>query len=224
MSKILFLHGAIGSSSQLSKVYSRFENALTFDFPGHGKQKLPTEFSIELFSKAVIDFIDKNEIKKVSIFGYSMGGYVGLYLAKNFPNRIEKVFCHGTKLIWNEESALKETRLLDPKLIEEKVPQFATHLETIHGEHWPLVLIKTASMLQEMGKNPPLNERDFQAITCPVLISLGDQDKTANLKDSVDCLPYFQKVNFSVLPNTPHPLEKTDCNRLVEIAANFFED
>jgi hypothetical protein len=39
----------------------------------------------------------------------------------------------------------------------------------------------------------------------------------------------FQKFivdlkNFSVLPNTPHPLEKTDYNRLVEIAATFFED
>ena len=224
MSTILFLHGAIGSSNQLSKIYSRFENSITFNFPGHGNTKLPTEFSIELFSKAVIDFLDKNELKKVSIFGYSMGGYVGLYLAKNFPNRIEKVFCHGTKLLWDEESAWKETKLLDPKLIEEKVPQFASHLETIHGENWPLVLMKTASMLQEMGKNPLLDAKDFQTIHCPVLISLGDQDKTANLKDSVACLPFFQKVNFSVLPNTPHPLEKTDCNRLVEIAATFFED
>jgi hypothetical protein len=73
--------------------------------------------------------------------------------------------------------------LLNPKLIEEKVPQFASHLETIHGENWPEVLMKTASMLQEMGKNPPLDDKDFQTITCPVLISLGDQDKTANLKE-----------------------------------------
>jgi pimeloyl-ACP methyl ester carboxylesterase len=224
MSTILFLHRTIGSSNQLSKIYNRFENSITFNFPGHGNTKIPTEFSIELFSKAVIDLLDKNELKKVSIFGYSMGGYVGLYLAVNFPNRIEKVFCHGTKLLWNEESAWREMKLLDPKLIEEKVPQFASHLETIHGDNWPLVLTKTTSMLQEMGKNPPLDVKDFQTITCPILISLGDQDKTANLEDSVVCLSFFQKVSFSVLPNTPHPLEKTDCNRLVEIAATFFED
>ena len=224
MSTILFLHGAIGSSNQLSKIYNRFENSITFNFPGHGNTKIPTEFSIELFSKAVIDLLDKNQLKKVSIFGYSMGGYVGLYLAVNYSNRIEKVFCHGTKLLWNEESAWREMKLLDPKLIEEKVPQFASHLETIHGDNWPLVLTKTTSMLQEMGKNPPLDVKDFQTITCPILISLGDQDKTANLEDSVVCLSFFQKVSFSVLPNTPHPLEKTDCNRLVEIAATFFED
>jgi pimeloyl-ACP methyl ester carboxylesterase len=224
MSTILFLHGAIGSSNQLSKIYNRFENSITFNFPGHGNTKIPTEFSIELFSKAVIDLLDKNQLKKVSIFGYSMGGYVGLYLAVNYSNRIEKVFCHGTKLLWNEESAWREMKLLDPKLIEEKAPQFASHLETIHGDNWPLVLTKTTSMLQEMGKNPPLDVKDFQTITCPILISLGDQDKTANLEDSVVCLSFFQKVSFSVLPNTPHPLEKTDCNRLVEIAATFFED
>ncbi len=224
MSTILFLHGAIGSSNQLSKIYNRFENSITFNFPGHGNTKIPTEFSIELFSKAVIDLLDKNELKKVSIFGYSMGGYVGLYLAVNYSNRIEKVFCHGTKLLWNEESAWREMKLLDPKLIEEKAPQFASHLDTIHGDNWPLVLTKTTSMLQEMGKNPPLDVKDFQTITCPILISLGDQDKTANLEDSVVCLSFFQKVSFSVLPNTPHPLEKTDCNRLVEIAATFFED
>lgn len=188
MSTILFLHGAIGSSNQLSKIYNRFENSITFNFPGHGNTKIPTEFSIELFSKAVIDLLDKNELKKVSIFGYSMGGYVGLYLAVNYSNRIEKVFCHGTKLLWNEESAWREMKLLDPKLIEEKAPQFASHLDTIHGDNWPLVLTKTTSMLQEMGKNPPLDVKDFQTITCPILISLGDQDKTANLEDSVVCL------------------------------------
>jgi len=224
MSTILFLHGAIGTSKQLSKISSRFENSLSFDFPGHGNTKQPNEFSIELFAQAVIEFLDKNELKKVVVFGYSMGGYVGLYLAKHFPNRIEKIICHGTKLIWDEENALKETKLLDPQKIEEKVPQFASHLETIHGENWAQVLLKTAAMLQKMGTNPPLHLQDFQLITCPVLISLGDKDTTANLEESVKCYTLLQKGSFSVLPNTSHPLEKTDCNRLVEIASDFFED
>jgi pimeloyl-ACP methyl ester carboxylesterase len=224
MNPILFLHGAIGTTNQLTKISSRFENSLTINFPGHGNTKLPSEFSIELFSKAVIDFLDKKEIKKVKIFGYSMGGYVGLFLAKHFPDRVEKVLCHGTKLFWNEESAWKETKLLNPQLIEEKVPQFASHLESIHGEKWTDVLLKTAKMLQNMGSNPPLDEKDFQQINCPVLISLGDKDATANLEDSARCFGLMQQASFSVLPNTPHPLEKTDCNRLVEIAATFFED
>jgi pimeloyl-ACP methyl ester carboxylesterase len=67
MSTLLFLHGAIGSSNQLSKIFNRFENSLTFNFPGHGKTKLPAEFSIELFSQAVIDFLDKKELKKFGV-------------------------------------------------------------------------------------------------------------------------------------------------------------
>jgi len=223
MSTLLFLHGAIGTSKQLTKIASSFESSLTFDFPGHGKTDLPAAFSIPFFASAVIDFLDKNEIKKVSIFGYSMGGYVGLYLAKNFPQRIEKVFCHGTKLLWSLESAQKETKLLNPQVIQEKVPQFAIHLETLHGKKWQHVLLKTASMLNEMGSNPPLNEQDFQQISCPIMISLGDRDTTANLEDSAKCYCFFPKASFSVLPNTPHPLEKTDIKRLTEIAHDFFE-
>ena len=39
----------------------------------------------------------------------------------------------------------------------------------------------------------------------------------------------FQKFivnlkSFSLTPNTPNPLEKTDFNRLVEIATTFFEE
>ena len=73
-------------------------------------------------------------------------------------------------------------------------------------------------------ENQNQNEKDFQQINCPVLISLGDKDATANLEDSARCFGLMQQASFSVLPNTPHPLEKTDCNRLVEIAATFFED
>lgn len=90
MKNLLLLHGAIGSKSQFDSIKVELGNdfnVFTFNFPGHGGEVIPDGgFSIEMFAETVVDFLDSNSLDKVSIFGYSMGGYVGMYLAKNFRN------------------------------------------------------------------------------------------------------------------------------------------
>ena len=49
-----------------------------------------------------------------------MGGYVGMYLAKNHSNRIEKLITLATKFKWNKIIAEKEIDLLNAETIAEK--------------------------------------------------------------------------------------------------------
>ncbi|MBO9573200.1 MAG: alpha/beta fold hydrolase, partial [Chitinophagaceae bacterium] len=133
---LLMLHGAIGASSQLQHIAGllspKYEIHL-FDFPGHGGKGLNEEnFSIELFANAVVSFLEEQKIKQVNIFGYSMGGYVALYLARHHPELINKIITLGTKFHWNKETAANEVKMLDPEKIAVKVPSFAKALETLH--------------------------------------------------------------------------------------------
>jgi len=163
MQKLLLLHGALGCSAGFDPL--KIELASTcechsLDFKGHGGSEVPESFTIEKFAGEVLAYLNANAIEKIFIFGYSMGGYVGLYLAAYFPDRVEKLFTLATKLRWNPEIAAKETAFLIPKVVMEKIPKYAAALQSLHGDQWESLMEKTATMLLELGKNPAISVED----------------------------------------------------------------
>src|SRR4051812_19560592 len=103
---LLILHGAIGSAKQfdsLAKKLGETFTVYTLDFSGHGGKPLPVHFSTAGFAREVLSWMDSKNIARINIFGYSMGGYVGLYLARHHPEKVEKLFTLATKLNWNAE-------------------------------------------------------------------------------------------------------------------------
>jgi len=226
MGNLLLLHGAIGSIDQfnsLSKELSLEFLTYTFNFPGHGGEPIPQSgFSIQLFAEATLAFMDKNKLEKVSIFGYSMGGYVALYLAKYFPERIEKVITLATKFHWDELTAQKEVRMLDADKIEVKLPTFAIELQKRHAPvDWRSVLNHTSEMLLEMGKDNPLKPEDYSTINTPALILLGDNDKMVTLEETIAVNELLPNSRLEILANTSHPLEQVDTVLLSSYIRDF---
>ena len=122
---LLLLHGALGSKSQFSSLISLLEETFqihTLDFEGHGSSPLRDRaFRDQHFAEDVLDYLKKNSLQSVDVFGYSMGGHVGLYLAKNHPERIHRIFTLATKYLWTPEIADREARYLDAERIVKKV-------------------------------------------------------------------------------------------------------
>jgi pimeloyl-ACP methyl ester carboxylesterase len=224
---IILLHGAVGSARQVEPLFSFLPGEFqvhALNLPGHGGLAIPSEpYSFPLFAQSVLDYINKKRIEKVSLFGYSMGGYVSLYLAANYPEHIDKVFTLGTKLNWNSEFAEKEVSMLNPEKISEKVPAFAKSLEQTHSpQDWKIVLRKTSELLLNLGRQPALTERDFASIKLPVTISLGELDKMATVEESKDVVKHLQNGRYLQLDATPHPFEKVNHQILAEQMAGFF--
>lgn len=224
---LLLLHGAIGASSQLQplaeKLFATFEVHL-FDFPGHGGKLLPEEpFSIKLFSEAALNYIQTNNLQQPSIFGYSMGGYVAMYLAKYHSNLVGKIATLGTKFHWDEVTAAKETKMLDAATITAKVPAFAAALKQLHApNNWEEVLQRTATMLTEMGSNNPLELEDYTSINNASLVMLGDRDKMITLEETVNVYKSLPNAQMAVLPRTPHPIEQTDVEMITYFLKRFY--
>src|ERR1051326_9543575 len=85
---LLLLHGAIGSKVQLEPLASLLGDKYSvhsMNFSGHGGEPLPEQFSIAGFANDVLSYLEGNNLPRVNIFGYSMGGYVALYLARHYP-------------------------------------------------------------------------------------------------------------------------------------------
>ncbi len=217
--KLLILHGTAGSKQRFDAIVASLEvnfDIFRMNFSGHGGEVMPEEpFSIEMFTKDVIQFLNKNELRQINIFGYSMGGFVALYLASHFPDRVAKIFTLGTKFNWNKETVKQEIKLLDPDTIEEKLPQYAEELKLIHQPNdWKDVIKKTAEMLSQMGKKNPLTDADLTSLEIPVLIGMGDRDNLVIIEESVFSYRLLKKGQLLIIPDTPHPIHNVNVETL----------
>ncbi len=226
METLLLLHGAIGDASQLQPLAARLSDKYdvrTLDFSGHGEApftKLP--FSMQLFAEDVLGYMQQQGIDQVSIFGYSMGGYVGMYLAKHHPDKIKKIITLATKFHWDNEIAAREIQMLNPEKIEQKLPAFAATLRERHlANDWKEVLKKTADMMVELGADNVLKPADYGSITTPSLLLLGDRDKMVSLDETLATYKALPLAQLGILPATPHPIEQVNIETLVFFVKQF---
>lgn len=227
MQKLLLLHGALGSTKQLFPLYEQLRNDFEIyllNFTGHGGEEIPAEpFSIKLFSQDIMKFLEKGKMESISIFGYSMGGYAALYLARHYPYLVDKVFTFATKFDWSEETAKKETKMLDPQKIEEKVPKFAEELKRRHEpQDWKIVLQKTSEMMLNLGKEKELSTDDIKKIKHNVLVGVGDKDNMVTIEETLCAYQNLPAGNLLIMPGVLHPVEKMPVIRLANEVRSFF--
>ena len=221
----MLLHGALGAASMTEPLAGRLNGNFEvhiLNFSGHGGAPFADRFGIEQFTHEVLDFLDKNSFEKVDIFGYSMGGYVALNLARLYPERVGKIVTLATKFDWTPEGAVRESKMLDPEKIEAKIPAFAKLLRERHAPNdWKVLLHKTAEMMLTLGQQALLTPAVLSQIQHPALICLGDADQMVSLDETTQAAEALSNGHLRVLEQTPHPLEKVDLDALAAIIRSF---
>jgi len=219
----ILLHGALGASSQFNSLVKVLETKETivhcFDFSGHGGKAFSANgFGIEVFAEELEHFLIEEKIEKANVFGYSMGGYVALWLAHQHPKYFKSISTLGTKFDWSPESASKEVKMLNPEKLLEKIPAFAEALQQRHQPNdWKLLMHKTAEMMLALGNKPLLTKEVLQKIETPVLLCQGDQDNMADITYTKQVADYLPKGKFKSLVNTPHPFEKVELEKITSL-------
>jgi len=217
---LLLLHGAISCRKQFNDLIPLLKEQFdvhAFDFPGHGGTAIPGTYSIPDFAAAVLGYMDEQKIQQASVFGYSMGGYAGLFLAAYHPGRIRKVFTLATKFNWTPETAAKESAMLNPEKILNKVPSFAERLEEMHApQDWKIVLNKTVGLLHNLGQAPTLTAEVLGKIKSPVTIGIGALDKMVSVEESGWAAAQIKNAKLLLLPETEHSFEKVNLRLLAE--------
>lgn len=226
MHSLLLLHGALGSKEQFTQLEESLSGKFkthSLSFSGHGRALSHHHaFTIQNFAHEVLDWMNANYIQQVDIFGYSMGGYVALWLARFYPDRVGKIFTLGTKLVWNEAEAEKEIKMLNAEKIAEKVPAFAQALAQRHGEHeWKSVLSKTALMMHDLA-HTHLKEQDFIKIHSNVLLARGGKDNMVSFEETEFVHRLISGSQFKILNEVPHPIEQVPLALLQSEIEAFF--
>ncbi|MBF9141194.1 alpha/beta fold hydrolase [Hymenobacter properus] len=224
---LLLLHGALGSPATLeplAELLAADFTVKTFAFAGHGGREVhPETFALPQFAQEVLAFLQAHETGPAHVFGYSMGGYAALLAARQEPARFAGITTLGTKLDWSPESAAAETRFLDPEKMQAKVPAFAEQLRQRHAPaDWTAVVRATASLMTAAGAQPPLAAADFAALHVPVQVLMGDGDLTPERGDaSRQLAEQLPQMQYAVLPNTPHPIERVNIPDLANRIRTF---
>jgi 3-oxoadipate enol-lactonase len=112
--RLLVLAGSLGSTlemwePQLPALGERFR-VVRFDHPGHGGSPLLYVRSVEGIAAEVVRLLDELGLERASFCGLSLGGAVGMRLALDAPERIDRlVLCctsmrFATPEFWEERA------------------------------------------------------------------------------------------------------------------------
>jgi 3-oxoadipate enol-lactonase len=93
---VVVLSSSLGTTSelwreQLPSLAERFR-VLTYDHPGHGSSPVPERpCTVESLAQGLLGLLDELRVERVSLCGVSLGAMVGMALALDAPERVERL-------------------------------------------------------------------------------------------------------------------------------------
>lgn len=120
-SVIVLLHGYMESLdiwSEISESLQTTHRVISIDLPGHGISEVKHEIhTMKFLSDSVALLLENLSISKCCMVGHSMGGYVALQFAKDYPQLLDSiVLLHSSPFEDTPERA--KLRLREIELIE----------------------------------------------------------------------------------------------------------
>ena len=107
--KLILIHGVGGHAEAYSRNLQRLGeryHAIAIDLLWHGLSSKPpfTPDMVPQYAQQYLDLLDDLGVEKASIEGESLGGWVALWTALHYPDRVERVILNTTAGIrWNRD-------------------------------------------------------------------------------------------------------------------------
>jgi pimeloyl-ACP methyl ester carboxylesterase len=224
---IVVLHGANGSAREVELLAAPLRahgRVLVPDLPGHGGRELPDRLSIQGSARDVLALLDREKVERAVIVGYSLGGYVGLYLAARHPGRIQAVCAVATKFVFDPETIKYWTYLAQPERLERPGNPRAGELLASHGPHWKSVAIANATFFGDLGRESPLAEADFRAIERPVLLVSSNRDAVVKWEETLAMGKVIPGARLVMFYGLAHPLRNVPVTRVCEAIGQWIHE
>lgn len=174
------LHGSNGCAADVWPLATALRHAAPVFVPdliGHGGRPVSGLPELKATAADVIAQLDARGYDKVFFVGYSLGGTLGLYVARHYPDRVMGVASIATKFIITQEVIDKWVYLIDPERLGRPGNPRQFELERIHfPQAWREVARANRAMFLKLLDAPPLSDDDLAAITCPTLTLNGSED------------------------------------------------
>ena len=225
---LLLLPGLLGSVSRqwrsfIAPLAADYRLVLV-DLRGHGRSEneqldlLPDQMIQDL-----LGLLDSINATSVHVAGYDMGGYLGLMLALHQPDRVKTLQMLATKFYWNPAAVSSMREQLNPELIVEKTPNYASRLVEEHGAaRWRQLVRQTGDFVAYVG-DQGLTEDMIKTAQGPVLVGVGDRDELVPVQEAFLLSRTLPNAALVVLPQVRHPFQSINLNPLLPVMQDFHQ-
>jgi 3-oxoadipate enol-lactonase len=198
---VLVLSNSLGTTQelwakQLPALAERFR-VLTYDHPGHGVSDLPQEQpTVESLTSSLVTLLDELGFERVSLCGVSLGGMVGMTLALQEPERVDRLVLACTSAYvgppegWTERARIVRTRGMEavadtvigrwftPELQDEE-PQTMARFRAMLAATPPEGYARCCEALGAWDARERVS-----AIAVPVLVVAGEDDPAISVEQA----------------------------------------
>ena len=239
---LVLLHGFCEDSTMwadLVPLLSKKYNVLTIDLSGFGQSDLLVETSIAAMARAVYAVWQHEKLDSGVLIGHSMGGYVGLELARQYPACLLGLgLLHSHPFTDSEEkinNRRKTIRFVKRHGIAPFAGQFVRNLfptafvleqkglieELIHQtslQHSDAVVAASNAMITRQDQTALLQQVPF-----PVLMIVGTADKAIALENSLAQLSLPATASIHILEGVGHMAQLEAPAETLEIIVDFLD-
>jgi pimeloyl-ACP methyl ester carboxylesterase len=165
---VLLLHGNSMSVSSFSKQIpelSKHFHVISMDSRGQGNSSNNgSKITYEIMAEDVNAFMNKLELKKVNILGWSDGGNIGLILSMKHPDKVKKLATMGANL-FNDNTS-----------VQEKINNDLRKQRKVYVDKDAEANKFQIEMIDLLLNEPKINPEELSAIKCKSLIMAGSKD------------------------------------------------
>lgn len=200
---VILLHGGFGNADWWGfevPLLSKTHQVIAVDSRGHGRSTMSDQpFNYRLMATDVLQLMDKLQIKKASVVGWSDGGIIGLVLAMEHPDRINKLFTYGTNYNKSGEK--------DEPMDSVMATRFMTKVKTDYHRLSPTPdgFLKLRTALGKMySTEPDLAVAQLNTIKAPTVIACGEYEQFYKREHFKELARLIPGAKFVMLPNVSH--------------------
>ena len=189
---------------------------ILIDKRGHGKSGKPynpEDYLQEKLTSDIIAVMDELQVDKAHFWGYSYGGYIGLILAKHYPDRFHSFILGGVS---PQEISEEQSKLLDTffetmrrgkeayiSSIEEQgdiPPEYRKEIES-----WDFDALSAATMSEDIFKNM---DSHLPEIDIPFLFYSGEEDVWDHYQRQIEFVKKMKNARMVGIPGFGHEVSK----------------
>ncbi len=211
---LLLLHGngqSISAFINQVDVFKKQFKVIIVDCRGRGNSTFDynQELTYTLEAQDIKLFLDKINIDKAHVLGWSDGGIIGLIMAIKYPEKVDKLIAIGANI--NPEG-----------LIDKDIKRFYKIIEDIKkkpkSKKNDLIIARYKLMLDY----PKLTYKDLNVITSKTLFVAGDHDVIKNIH-TIKMFEAIKDAQLAILPNETHYFPAENPKFFNKIALKFLK-
>lgn len=237
---IFFFPGLTADHTMFKAQFDCFDgsyNLIAWDAPCHGRSRPYDEFSFEDTTKVILEIMNENHVEDIICVGQSFGGYHIQALIARHPEKVMAFIGIGTspygEIYYSKSDIfwLKQVEWMGMcypiNSLKKAAAKGAACTEAAYSNMMSMIAPykkREYCHLMQIAYNALLKDNRDLEISCPVLITYGEYDRTGKVRQY--CKMWHEQTNYplQVIKNAGHNANVDNPEEMNRIIKKFFDE